>query len=203
MIISTRSKHKIYHQDNCPYANRIRSKYQRHVTEIEAKNRGYGPCSFCGGLHGIYLNLQMNPDYYIKVRKPMEFYWDKVGQGLCIQTKVGFWKIVKSWNTGKYALYHLNRTVFEAKKNVKERMDGRHHRQTDVEQTESIQLLLHYISEHDRAKQIMQERDYRALPQKTKKQKKYFARAKKKAIREKNRRIDELFEQIQNGSRKG
>lgn len=201
MIISNRSRHKVYHRESCPYGNRIDKKYRRYVSEQEAKDRGYEECSWCGGLHGAYLNLRGNSNYYIRTKQPMRFYWDSEFKGLCVETKVGFWKILKSWNTGKYALYHLNRTVFESKKTAKERMNGRHHRQGDVDQTDSIPGLLHYISEHDKAKRIMQEKDYRSLPQKTKQQKKYYNQAKKKARREQHRRIDQLFEQIQNGSK--
>ena len=200
MIISIRSKRKVYHQETCPYGKRIDRKYCRTVTEADAIKRGYEECSWCGGLHGAYLNLRMDPNYYMKTKRQMEFYWDSEFKALCVQTKIGFWKILKSWNTGKYALYHLNRTVFEEKKTVKERMDGRHHRQIDVEQTDSIQMILHYVFEHDKAKRIMKEHDYRSLRQRTKKQKKYYNQAKKKARREENRRIDKLFKQIQNGS---
>lgn len=202
MVVSIRSRHKVYHREDCIYGKRIDTKYKRFISEENAKNLGYEECSWCGGLHRAYLNLKENPNYYVKTKKPMKFYWDSKFKGLCVETNVGFWKILKSWNTNKFALYHLNRTVFESKKTVKERMDGRHHRQMDVEQTDSIQMILHYISEHDKAKQIMKEHDYRALPQKTKQQRKYYNKAKKKARREENRRIDRLFEQIQNGRSK-
>ena len=202
MVISRESKKKVYHREDCIYAARISSENKKYVSEAKLKKLGYKECEWCGGLHGVYLNLRKNPRHYLKNAKSMKYYWDNFSKALCVQTYAGFWKIVKSWNTGKYALYHLNHSVFVEKRDPKARMNGRHHRQTDVEQTTDIPKLLLYISEHDKAKQILQQKDYRSLPQKTKRQKKYYRKAAKKARKQYNKHMDYLFKQIQNEGRK-
>ena len=197
MIISSRSKAKLYHRNWCPYAMKIDKKYRREVSESKLRSKGYTECSWCGGLHGIYLGLKWEPKDFGMENRGAEFFWDRKFKGLCIQTSGGFWKILTSWSTGKYSLYHLNHGEYDRLKTVKQRITGSYHRQHDVKQTENINTILHYIVDHDKAKKIMDE-DYRKLPKKTPKQRKYFRQAKQRQRRKENRRVDALFKQIQN-----
>ena len=77
-------------------------------------------------------------------------------------------------------------------------MHDEYHRQTDVRADESLLKLVHYIEEHDRAKRTIIE-DYKKLPQRTKKQKKYYKRAEQKARRMQIRRVDMLLDSLKSG----
>ena len=57
-------------------------------------------------------------------------------------------------------------------------MDSVFHCQRDVLETDSVLSLVNYVIKHDKAKKIMQE-DYRNLPRRTKKQKRYYEQAKR------------------------
>ena len=69
------------------------------------------------------------------------------------------------------------------------------HRQRDFMPAIEFDSLVDYIVSHDRNKEIA-DRDYRKLPQKTKKQKKIFKYYKRKKRRDYNKRMDQLFESI-------
>ena len=198
MVISRKSKVKVYHRDWCPYAKRIQRYYRKDLSEEKLKSRGYHECSWCGGLHGKYIDVMTHPELYSDVRKPIQFYWDRVSQGFCMQTDVGFWKVLISRTTGNYSLFHLNHGDFASRNTVYSRMRGKYHRQHDVEQTTHLGKLVQYVSEHDKAKKII-DYDYRNLPKKTPKQRKYFKQAEKKHRRKEHKRLDELFRQLEKG----
>ena len=77
---------------------------------------------------------------------------------------------------------------------------GAYHRQGDVKPAESLAKLIRYIADHDKAKRIIMD-DYRKLPRATKRQKKYYQQAEKKARRwqqgKTGKRIEELFREIE------
>ena len=73
-----------------------------------------------------------------------------------------------------------------------------YHRQNDVLPTESLLKLIHYIVEHDKARNIILE-DYKKLPQRTKKQKRYYKKAEQKARRLQIRRVDMLLDSLKTG----
>lgn len=202
MVISSRSKAKIYHRNWCPYAEKIGKEYRKEVSEQKLKKKGYKECTWCGGLHGIYLALKRSPSSYGVTTRNVQFFWDRKYKGLCIETGTGFWKVLVSWTTGKYALHHLNRSEYNRLRTVRQRIKGIYHRQDDVKQTDSICSILNYVVEHDKAKRII-EKDYRKLPKKTPRQKYYYKQVERKMRREERKRVDDLFEQIQNERKKG
>ena len=95
-----------------------------------------------------------------------------------------------------FLLYHANR--YDQTKTFESLMHDFYHRQNDVLPTESLLKLIHYIVEHDKARNIILE-DYKKLPQRTKKQKRYYKKAEQKARRLQIRRVDMLLDSLKTG----
>ena len=198
MVISKKSDQMIYHEETCPYAKRIRKKYRRHISEVTAKEQGYHPCSYCGGLHGMYLKFRDNPNYFQIQQKGLSVSYDRVDRGLCFRTPNGFWKVLIRGPVETFKLWHLNHGHFDPELPDKILMRRTFHRQMDVKETTNMGRIIQYISDHDRAKRIIDD-DWKKLPKSTPKQKKYYKQAKKRAKRKENKRIDELFEKLEKG----
>lgn len=200
MIISRNSKKKVYHTDYCPYAKRIGTKYRKTISEQVAKSKGYSACAWCGGLHGEYLLATRKPEMYgERQRKVVKLSYDTKRKAMCFRTKIAFWKIVKSKNNDYYLLFHLNENSYNPSFSDKKLSEGRFHRQTDVAaftNLDKIHGIVTYIYEHDKAKKII-ENDWKKLPKKTKRQKKYYEQAKRKDRHQKLKRIDELFKELE------
>lgn len=199
MIVSKKSKLRVYHRESCPYAKRIDGKYRRTLTTDQARSRGYHECSWCGGPHGTYLDLKVNAmNFDEKQMGSFRVSWDPKFKAICFRTKIGFWKIIwKEYEHG-YKLWHLNNGSFDPKKSDKELMHGSFHRQADFDVTKKIGSIVRYIYDHDRAKKVIEE-DYRKLPKNTQKQKRYFKQAKKREHRKQCKRVDELFKKLERG----
>ena len=200
MIISRNSKKKVYHMDYCPYAKRISTKYRKTISEQAAKSKGYSACAWCGGLHGEYLLATREPEMYgERQRKVVKLSYDTKRKAMCFRTKIAFWKIVKSKNNDYYLLFHLNENSYNPSFSDKKLSEGQFHRQTDVpafSNLDKIHGVVTYIYEHDKAKRII-ENDWKKLPKKTKRQKKYYEQAKRKDRHQKLKRIDELFKELE------
>ena len=78
---------------------------------------------------------------------------------------------------------------------------GSFHRQQDVKGAHSLEKILNYVKEHDKAKVIM-DQDWRMLPTRTKKQKKYYKNAEKREKRRQVRNVFSLFAQLEAGNPK-
>ena len=198
MVISKKSSQMIYHEEDCPYAKRMNKKYLRHVTTDTAIERGYHECSYCGGLHGMYIKLRNNPKLFQRDESGLSVSYDRVDRGLCFRTPNGFWKVIIRGPVEAYKLWHLNHGHFDPELPDKVLMRRTFHRQSDVKETTNIGRIIRYISDHDKAKKIIDE-DWRKLPKSSPKQKKYYKQAKKRAKRKENRRIDELFKMLEKG----
>lgn len=198
MVISKKSDQMIYHEEDCPYAKRIKKKYRRHISEDTAKERGYHPCSYCGGLHGMYLRMRDDPAYFARGREGLSVSYDRIDRGLCFRTSNGFWKVLIRGPVETYKLWHLNHGHFDPELPDKVLMRRTFHRQTDVKETLNMGRIIRYISDHDKAKRIIDD-DWKKLPKSTPKQKKYYKQAQKRARRKENRRIDELFKKLEKG----
>lgn len=72
-------------------------------------------------------------------------------------------------------------------------ISGKYHIQTDVRPASSPFSLLDYIAKHDKAKKIIKE-DYRMLPKKTRREKRYYEMAKRKSVLKNKRRVSELLD---------
>ena len=96
----------------------------------------------------------------------------------------------------QYRLYHLN--TFDGSLPTEQMMHGRYHQQKDVKLSASPNSILHYIVKHDEAMKII-EVDYRKLPQNTRKEKKYYEKARNREGRRKKRQLYNLLDCISRG----
>ena len=196
MIISRGRGADCYHEEWCPYAKKIGKKYRRTLNKEEARRRGYQECTWCGGMHGIYLELKRNPEQRGKFGKNLHYYYDRKDHALCVRSEIGFWKILKNRAQDIYALYHLNSRDFS--RSVGDKFLARRffHRQSDVKVTDNISFILRYIYDHDKAKLMMWNDDIRKLPKSTKQQKRYYKHVKKMKIKKEINRVNDIFAQL-------
>ena len=195
VIISNRSKLKIYHAFDCMYAKRIDKKYKRIWSKEKALSKGYTACQWCGGIHGTYLFLRDYPRANVRELQELKLSYDRDTKSICFRTDIGFWKVREKWGEG-YKLFHLNGNNFDPGASDRELMKRNFHRQVDVDTTTRINKIIKYIADHDKAKKIMQE-NWRKLPKQTKKQKDYYKQARKRERRKSIRRVDDIFKQLE------
>lgn len=190
LSLATNKKHAVYHTEACPYAKRIKFKNKMMVSHFNINASGYKPCACCNN-DNRYLKLWLQffegKGYHdLEIKQ----YSNRVAY---IKTKVGFWKIFLADNR-EYILYHRN--VLEKDKSFEELIHGSFHRQQDVKGTHSLEKILNYVKEHDKAKVIMDE-DWRKLPTRTKKQKKYYKAAERRDKKRQVRNVFSLFAQLE------
>lgn len=185
-------KKRIYHKYGCIYTKRIKADNWLQLDKELAESRHYRECKYCAGLAGD-VKVHKGKFKRLSASKKAYFTYKKDTDTLYIQTDVGFWKIYTQKNSGKYILFHRN--TYQHNINFNTANWGAFHRQADVEQTDSLDKIVDYIVRHDKAKIIIQD-DYRKLPRRTKKQRKYFKSAERKAKRKEMQRLDYLFAAI-------
>ena len=185
-VLSTESS--VYHRANCPYVKRICEKNKMELPRAEAREHGYRPCKCCNSMGYMYQEEQCNLDYF-KRRWSLDFL---LSDGiLYVKTPIGCWKLVYSRKEEKLALYHRNSSAspvdFTAPQNEK------YHRQCDCAMAKTISGLCKYIYEHDRYREAQQ--NGHQLTDFTSARARILAeRAKRK---EKHKRLDDLFAQIE------
>ncbi len=187
-------KMKICHKEGCMYLNRIKSENIFTITPAQAEQLHCYECRYCGGLIG---DVRVHKPDFEKRRQEdgVCCTYDSKSDTLYIGTEIGFWKIYSQKGTTQYLLFHRNK--YHKNMSFGEAICGEFHRQKDCKPTMSLNKLLNYITRHDQAKEIIKE-DYRNLPQKTKKQKKYYRQAQKKAARRAENRVDQILSNIDN-----
>lgn len=186
-------KNRIYHKDGCMYAKRIKYDHVMRIPLENAVDKGYCMCKYCAGLKGD-VRVQKKSLERRNKKNSMQFHYDQATDTLFVATNIGFWKIYWKEEIQSYLLYHRN----EYNKNIslETAMYGDFHRQGDVRPTDMLNSLLDYIHAHDTSKVIIAD-DYRKLPQKTKKQKKYYKCAERKARRKQAFRLDMIFASLE------
>lgn len=190
---ATNAKQRIYHRCGCMYARRIQPQNRLEMSRNKAQKRHYRECRFCAGLKGdVYVHRKAFADR--AARKHMTFTYRKDTDTLYIRTEVGFWKVFLKAELGQYLLYHRN--YYRAGMDFEQAIRGDFHRQTDVKATESLEKIVGYIIDHDRAKVTILD-DYRKLPQNTKLQRKYYRAAERRVKRDERRRLDRAFEMLE------
>ncbi len=75
------------------------------------------------------------------------------------------------------------------------RRNGRFHRQWDAGTAYQPDKLVRYAEKHDEAIKVIED-DYRKLPRRTRRGKRYYENARRRANQMYERRLDELFAQI-------
>lgn len=174
------------------YLNRIKPENIYAITLEQAEQLHCYECHYCGGLIG---DVRVHKQDFGRRRQEdgVCCTYDSKSKMLYVSTDIGFWKIRLSRESSEYLLFHRNQ--YHKDMPLCEAVDGKFHRQRDCKPTMSLDKLLNYITRHDQAKEIIKE-DYRNLPQKTKKQKKYYRQAKKKAARRARNRVDQILDNI-------
>ena len=192
-VVSTDKSCRVYHKKGCPYAEKINPKKRITVDIDRRENRKYRACKYCGGTEGWVKVFGKRPERKGKERRIKRCWYDKHSGYIFLKTNVGFWKAYWRMRDQKWLLFHLN--YYDKTLSDKILQTRKFHRQRDVRPCVEFDSLVDYIVDHDRNKEIA-EKDYRKLPQKTKKQKKIFKYYKKKKRRDYNRHMEQLFESI-------
>lgn len=188
-IFSTESRKKIFHLSGCPYSRRIRYRNKMIAGIAEAERLGYHACCYCCTMRGFYNINKSRLDAQAERDSFCFTFVSRTGT-LYVSTNVGAWKIFMMPNL-HYRLCHLNK--FLPSMTGEQIISGKYHIQTDVRPASSPFSLLDYIVKHDKAKKIIKE-DYRMLPQRTKREKKYYRKAQKKDALKNKRRVSELLD---------
>ena len=183
------SAKKIYHRQNCEIALEIPFCNRFEMETKKAIKLGYSMCPCCGGLKG---EMRLRESQLESLEKKYDFSLTYVEDKdrLYIKTETGFWMVLFQRDMAKYLLFHRNE--YSSDLTFEELTEGPYHRQYDRNPTESLEKIMCYVSNHDKAKGIIAD-DYKKLPQDTKKQKKYYKAAEKKSKGRQIRRVDSIF----------
>lgn len=146
-------------------------------------------CKYCGGFKG---EIRVNA-LGIASKENVEITYEEKTDTAYAVTEIGAWKIFLN-RCGKYVLFHMNRYSKDMSSYEIRRAD--YHCQSDVKATYSFEKIIRYIIAHDKAKVIIKD-DYRKLPKKTKKQRKYYKQAEKKEKIRQRYKIDAIFASLE------
>ena len=111
-----------------------------------------------------------------------------------VRTDIAVWKIAYGYHFDWFKLLHC--PFDEQPLNLEEAKTAHYHVQTDVPRNQTPYKHLQYIVKHDAAKKIEQI-DYKKLPQRTKKQKKYYRQAENRAKRKSIGRVLDIFAELE------
>ena len=192
-IISLKTQQRVYHKDGCPYVAKISGKFKKWVNIELPQYKYYRPCKYCGGMRGWARIFHKRPERESKEKGIDCIYHEKSGC-ILMKTKVGFWKVYWQPQTKRFLLFHKNGEL-DPTKSIRDLLHENFHRQGDFKPSIDFDSVTNYIANHDKNKEIA-EKDYRKLPQKTKKQKKIFKHYASKARRDYAKRMDALFDSI-------
>ncbi len=116
------------------------------------------------------------------------------GTDLYVLTDMAAWKIAYGYHYDWFKLLHC---PFDGKPiSMEEAKTAHYHVQGDVPRNQSLYKHIRYIVKHDEAKKVEQI-DYKNLPQRTKKQKKYYRQAENRAKRKSVNRVLDLFAELE------
>lgn len=186
-------KKRIYHKEGCMYAKRIKVDHVRRIPLEKAIEKNVCFCKYCAGLKGD-MRVQKKSLKKRNKKNSMQFHYEQNNDTLYVSTNIGFWKIYWKKEERGYILYHRNE--YNKEMSLETAMNGDFHRQGDVKPTDMLNTLLDYIHAHDISKAIIAD-DYRKLPKKTKKQRKYYRCAERKAKRKQAFRLDMIFASLE------
>lgn len=190
VIISTNER-SVFHEQYCPYVNRIRKKYRKQIGEDDAIRKGYCECKFCRSVRGIA--------YKYRQTSNVDIYYDKVDDAMCVKTDVGFWKIFWRDVSQDWHLFHMNHKGwkhFDKNLPAKILMRGSFHRQEDFKPTSHVNKILSYIKSHDHNYKLAEE-DIRKMSKRTAKQRSHYRQQKNRKKRESIRSVYRIFNQLE------
>lgn len=186
-IMSRESSSRVYHRPECQYVKKIRKKNRVWMEWEDAERRGYRPCKCCGGMNFLYsMEKEMIAGYAKQFHLDVDFRDRKI----YVRTDDGCWKIVYKIRNQRFILLHRN--YVNGRIDLEDAEKVPFHRQMDVPEAGSIMKYLKYIKNHDEFKHN-KPKDYREMPQDTKRQKAYYRAEKKRAERRSAKRLDNLF----------
>lgn len=192
LSISTPKTKRVYHKQGCIYEKKIKYANRMSVSKEIAEQNGYHECKYCAGLRGeIRVKSFENAKWNRK--ENLEITYEARTDTVYVTTEAGAWKIFMN-RYGKYVLFHMNK--FSSDMSFYEIKSADYHCQSDVKATSSFEKMIRYIVEHDKAKIIIMD-DYRKLPQKTKRQKKYYRQAKRKNRTRQKLKMDAIFASLE------
>ena len=149
-VIISRNGKKVFHRPGCPYVTRTRPENRVDLLIQDAEERGFVPCSYCGGIDGFFRVFHKDPRAmgYRSVVRCERYGADT----FCFRTGNGFWKVLRSEENGGdlFTLYHRNR--YRKNASFEELKDGVYHLQEDIRPTVYLDRLAKYIDAHDRVK---------------------------------------------------
>lgn len=186
-IISRESSSKVYHRPECRYARKIYKRNRISMNWEDAERKGYHPCKYCDGIEFLY---RVDREKIERYAKQFCLNVDLQNRKIYVRTDVGCWKIIYKIRNQRFILFHRN--YVKGRICLEEAEKAPFHCQGDMPEAGNIMKYLKYIREHDEFKQNAP-KDYRKLPQNTKRQKMYYRTAKKRAEKSSARRLDGLF----------
>ena len=200
VVISEKTRHNVYHRPECVCVSRMDKKNQKIMSREQALYGGYRACKCCGNgqfdCSGIFRESPRFEEWEEEYHMSIDYIrWNQV---LYVRTQSGCWRISRRANTGFYDLFHMNncKSNYDPKMTLFQVRGRQYHRQSDVKPSKTIHKLLVYIHNHDKAKLIIME-DYRKLPRRTAKQKKYYKQAQRADRRKSVRRVYDIFEKLE------
>lgn len=173
VIVSSKSRTKLYHKRECYRVGRMKGVNKLGITLATALKRGCRPCPYCRGLAGELKYNTKVKEY--EVQYEIITSYDKEKNIYYIRTKGGYWKVVEEPENGTLLLYHANR--FSVTKCDTELRLAEYHRQDNVDEFKSLHQIINYVYFHDLRKMEKLGSDpegYKELPRSTKKQKKKY-----------------------------
>lgn len=185
-VIVGRNGKKVFHENFCPYALKIKPENRIFPDNKTLKKKGYRECSFCRSVRGLVYKYR---------KSGFDTFYDPVDNAVCIRTEVGFWKAIWMDEEENWKLFHLNRGDFDSNVKPSILMRRRFHRQKDVLQTESLAHIVAYILRHDKDMKIY-DGDYHKMPRQTAKQRKYYKSAKNRAKKKSVRNVYKILDKI-------
>lgn len=192
-IMSRESSKMVYHRPGCRYAGKIYKRNRIRMKWEDAEWKGYRPCRCCDGMDFLY---RMERDSIERYAQQSGMDVDLRDSRLYVRTDAGCWKIIYRIRDQRFHLLHRN--YADGRVALDDVEKAPYHRQGDMPESGSIMKYLKYIKAHDEFKRS-EPKDYRKLPQATRRQKSYYRSAKKRAERRAAKRLDGLFLLVEKG----
>lgn len=189
-VASVRSNTMVYHYPECRYAQRIQPKYKLEKSRAGMELDHFRPCKCCGTME-----FQVKQEYPAleKYIKGKDLYYKQRGNSLYIWTEISCWKLVYGRTKQDFLLFHRNASDRP--------IDHEHlqwesyHRQMDRPHTASIIDAFTYIYQHDQFRKAEKEAGGEIKIWQL--DKKYQASAVRRQRKQKSKRLDYLFSQLE------
>ena len=186
------TKDKVYHYPNCKCVHDIHPSTRIQFLDKEtAESSGYTKCTHCSYVSNCYYNNKKQIDRFIATHG-LSVNLDE--KNIYIENGPYAWKITEDDDSEQLVLYHANtESYFKL-----EKKDGRilhHYHLQKYRGKKTIMAMLEYIISHDIYKRESIN-NFRTMPKTTKRKRKAYRKAKKKASRTKIRNVYNLLDKV-------